>query len=173
MPQKGPRPLFLYPLIISRFEVFSLPFQEFFNFDVMMRRKIAIEIIELEPNTYHPLIKAEFPGLSDYWWVIDSGASKSVLDSSLAEIYLSDQQESVMATGLGKEVVETSSGKIIGLKLGGFNFGTLNVALVDFHHINLEYAKFSEKKIVGLIGSDFLHVRKAILDFEKSILKLR
>ncbi len=139
----------------------------------MIRRKIAVDIIELEPNTFHPLIKAEFPGLPDHWWVIDSGASKSVFDSLLAESYLSDQEESVMATGLGKEVVETSSGKIIGLKLGGFNFGTLNVALVDFSHINLEYAKFSEKKIVGLLGSDFLYSRKAILDFENSILKLR
>ena len=138
-----------------------------------MRRTIVVEIIELEPNTYHPLIGAEFPGLPDHWWVIDSGASKSVFDSSLAEIYLADQEESVMATGLGKEVVETSSGKIVGLKLGGFNFGTLNVALVDFSHINLEYAKFSKKKIVGLIGSDFLYERKAILDFEKSTLKLR
>ncbi len=78
-----------------------------------------------------------------------------------------------MATGLGKEVVETSSGKIVGLKLGSFNFGTLKVAIVDFSHINLEYAKFSEKKIVGLLGSDFLYSRKAILDFENSILKLR
>ena len=138
-----------------------------------MRRKIAVEIIELEPNTYHPLIKAEFPALSDHWWVIDTGASKSVFDSLLAESYLSDQEESVMATGLGKEVVETSSGKIIELKLGRFNFGTLNVALVDFSHINLEYAKFSGKRIVGLLGSDFLYTRKAILDFENSILKLR
>lgn len=138
-----------------------------------MRRTIVVEIIELEPNTYHPLVKAEFPGLSDHWWVIDSGASKSVFDSSLAEIYHADQEESVMATGLGKEVVETSSGKIVGLKLGRFNFGTINVALVDFSHINLEYAKFSQKKIVGLIGSDFLYERKAILDFEKSTLKLR
>ncbi len=138
-----------------------------------MIRKIAIEIIKLEPNTYHPLIKAVFPGLLDHWWVIDSGASKSVFDILLAESYLSDQEESVMATGLGKEVVETGSGKIIGLKLGRFNFGTLNVALVDFSHINLEYAKFSKKKIVGLLGSDFLYSRKAIIDFKKKVLKLR
>ncbi len=145
----------------------------FFNVGAMTTHKIVVELIELEPNTFHPLIKADFPGLDNHWWVIDSGATKSVFDSLLAESYISDHEESVMATGLGKEVVETSSGKIIGLKLDGYNFGTLNVALVDFSHINLEYAKFSDKKIVGLIGSDFLYSRKAILDYGKGVLKLQ
>ncbi|MEI6141357.1 MAG: retropepsin-like aspartic protease [Mariniphaga sp.] len=143
------------------------------NIGVMTTHKIAVEIVELEPNTYHPLIKADFQGLDNYWWVIDSGATKSVFDIMMAESYISEQAEAVMATGLGKEVVETSSGKIISLKLGGHNFGNLNIALVDFSHINLEYAKFTDKKIIGLIGSDFLYSRKAILDYGKGVLKLR
>jgi hypothetical protein len=128
--------------------------------------EILFEIVELEPKTYHPLIKAEFDGLESHWWVIDTGASKSVFDESLSGYYLVDDSGSVMATGLGKEVVETNSGTISELKLGGYNFGKLGVALVDFLHINEEYAKFSDKKIVGLIGCDFLFSRRAILDFE-------
>jgi hypothetical protein len=58
------------------------------------------------------------------------------------------------------------------LIIGGINFGPLKVALVDFNHINKEYAKFSDKKIVGLIGCDFLFSRKAILDFDQQKLKL-
>jgi hypothetical protein len=139
----------------------------------MVTRKIHVEVFELEPNTFHPLVRADFPGLDNHWWVIDTGASKSVFDSLLAESYVQDHEESVMATGLGKEVVETSSGKVIGLRLGGFRFGNLCVALVDFSHINLEYGKFSERKIVGLLGSDFLNARKAILDYNKGLLKLR
>ena len=135
-------------------------------------QEISFEIVELEAKTYHPLLKAEFDGIEELWWVIDSGASKSVFDVSLTDHYVPDENESVMATGLGKEVVETSSGSIAELKLGGFNFGTLKVALVNFQHINDEYAKFSNKKIVGLIGCDFLYSRKAILDFEQATLKL-
>ena len=134
--------------------------------------EIRFEIIELEAKTYHPLIKAEFTGLEEYWWVIDTGASKSVFDSSLTEHYLNNEDESVMATGLGKEVVETNSGTIAELKLGGLNFGPLKVALVDFEHINNEYAKFSNKKIAGLIGCDFLYSRNAILDFEQAKITL-
>lgn len=134
--------------------------------------EISFEIVELEPKTYHPLIKAEFPGLDEHWWVIDSGASKSVFDGSLTGCYDLDDDGAVMATGLGKEVVETNSGMISEFKIGGFNFGALKVALVDFQHINDEYAKFSDKKIVGLIGCDFLFSRKTTLDFENRLIRL-
>ena len=137
-----------------------------------MMQEISFEIVELEANTYHPLVKAEFPGLEEHWWVIDTGASKSVFDVFLSGYWISDEGDSVMATGLGKEVVETNSGTIAELKLGGFNFGSFKVALVDFCHINNEYAKFSDKQIVGLIGCDFLYSHKAILDFEQKVIKL-
>ena len=137
-----------------------------------MMQEICFEIVELEAKTYHPLVKAEFPGLEGHWWVIDTGASKSVFDVSLTSCYIVDEDDTVMATGLGKEVVETNSGTIAELKLGGFNFGQLKVALVDFGHINDEYAKFSDKKIVGLIGCDFLYSQKAILDFEQTKMML-
>lgn len=135
-------------------------------------QEVSLEIVELESMTYHPLVKAEFEGLGEHWWVIDSGASKSVFDVSLIGYYIADDNDSVMATGLGKEVVETNSGTIAELIIGDFNFGSLKVALVDFNHINNEYAKFSDKKIVGLIGCDFLFSRKAILDFDQQKLKL-
>ena len=111
--------------------------------------------------------------MNDYWWVIDSGASKSVLDVTFTELYLSEDKEPVMATGLGKDVVTTSSGTIFSLKLGGYSFGPLKVALVDFLHINEEYSKFSDKKIIGLIGCDFLFAHNAIMDFKRKMLKIQ
>jgi hypothetical protein len=134
---------------------------------ILVKQKISFEIVELEEKTFHPLIRAEFEGLESHWWVIDTGASKSVFDESLIGYYTGDNEDSVMATGLGKEVVHTNSATISKLNLGGYNFGALKVALVDFLHINNEYAKFSDKKIVGLIGCDFLYPHKAILDFDK------
>ena len=138
-----------------------------------MSKEIKFTIIELESNTFHPLLKADFNGLEEYWWVIDSGASKSVMEISLAQHYLHEAIDTVMATGLGKEIVSTESGKIRDVKLGGFSFGPLPVALVDFQHINTEYSKFSDKKIIGLIGCDFLRKHKAVIDFGKSIITLR
>ena len=135
-------------------------------------QEIGFQIVELEENTCHPVIRAEFPGLEDHWWIIDTGASKSVFDESLKDYYEEVLEDSVMATGLGKEMVETNSGTIPLFQLGGINFGALKVALVNFLHINTEYAKFSDKRIVGLIGSDFLYAHKAILDFDKKVISL-
>ena len=134
--------------------------------------EIGIEIVELEEKTYHPLVEAEFQELNGYWWVIDTGASKSVFDEALTDFYTLDNDDRVMATGLGKELVETNSGKIDSFIVGGTDFGELHVALINFTHINTEYAKFSDKRIIGLLGSDFLFAHKAILDFDLKKLSL-
>lgn len=138
-----------------------------------MSKEIKFTIVELEPNTYHPLVKADFKGIENYWWVIDSGASKSVMEVTLMDHYLREETGVVMATGLGKEEVSTSSGVISDLKLDGLSFGPLKVALVDFQHINVEYSKFSDKRIIGLIGCDFLYTHKAIIDLKRCKLILR
>ena len=134
--------------------------------------EIKIEIVELEEKTYHPLLEADFPGLEGFWWVIDTGASKSVFDQTFTDYYTLDNGDQVMATGLGKEMVETNSGIIHSLKLNGIDFGELHVALINFLHINTEYAKFSDKQIIGLLGSDFLYSHHAVLDFNNQIVKL-
>lgn len=139
---------------------------------ILMRLELSIEIVELEEKTFHPLLKAELEGLESCWWVIDTGASKSVFDETLTDYVTDENQDSVMATGLGKEMVHTNSATVSKLVLGGYNFGPLNVALIDFLHINNEYTKFSDKKIVGLIGCDFLYLHKALLDFDQRVVSL-
>ncbi len=138
-----------------------------------MSKELDFIIVELEPNTFHPLIKADFKGLVNYWWVIDSGASKSVMEITLMDHYFREETDSVMATGLGKEEVSTSSGIIENLVLNGFNLGPLKVALVDFQHINTEYSKFTDKRIIGLIGCDFLYSHQAVIDFKRRKFILR
>jgi hypothetical protein len=138
-----------------------------------MSKEIKFILVELESNTFHPLVKADFKGLENYWWVIDSGASKSVMEITLMDHYLREETEAVMATGLGKEEVSTSSGIIEDLRLDGISYGPLKVALVDFQHISTEYSRFTDKKIIGLIGCDFLYAHKATIDFNRFRLTLR
>ena len=77
-----------------------------------------------------------------------------------------------MATGLGKEMVETSAGVIEKLTLGGMVFDPVSVAIVDLHHINEEYAKYSDKRIAGLLGSDFFYREKAMIDYKSRAILL-
>ena len=135
-------------------------------------KEIQMEVVELEEETIHLLVKAERPGLDNHWWVVDTGASKSVIDRAVASIFVGEESEGSMATGLGKEMVETSMGVICDFRLGGIDFGSLNVAIVDLHHINDEYSKYSDKRIAGLLGSDFFYRENATIDYKRRTILL-
>lgn len=134
------------------------------------KEKIPMVVIELEEETIHMLVRAEAAGLENHWWVVDTGASKSVVDRAVASFLAEDESVGSMATGLGKEMVETSFGVMGNFVLGGTRFEPLNVAIVDLHHINEEYSKYSDKRIAGLLGSDFFYREKAVIDFALNII---
>jgi hypothetical protein len=133
---------------------------------------IPMVVVELEEETIHMLVRAEFPGLENHWWVVDTGASKSVMDKEVAARFAGDESVGLMATGLGKEMVETSAGLTGTLELGGFRFDPLRVAVVDLHHINEEYARFTDKRIAGLLGSDFFYRENAVIDYAARIIRV-
>jgi len=136
------------------------------------KRKIPIVVAELEEETIHLLVEAEMDGLENYWWVVDTGASKSVIGKDVASCFVKEVSAGSMATGLGKEMVETSTGVITDFRLGGYSFEALTVAIVDLNHVNEEYAKYSDKRIAGLLGSDFFYREKAIIDYEERTILL-
>jgi hypothetical protein len=136
------------------------------------KREIPMVIAELEEETLHLLVAAAIEGLENYWWVVDTGASKSVVDRAVANYFVGEESAGSMATGLGKEMVETTTGWIRNFSLGGYSFEALRVAIVDLHHINEEYARYSDKRIAGLLGSDFFSREKVVIDFEKQIMIL-
>ncbi|HEY5511255.1 MAG TPA: retropepsin-like aspartic protease [Prolixibacteraceae bacterium] len=135
-------------------------------------RQIPMEVVELEEETIHLLVKVEHDELENHWWVVDTGASKSVIDRAVAAVLVGEESAGSMATGLGKEMVETSTGEISDFRLCGINFGVLKVAIVDLHHINEEYSKYSDKRIAGLLGSDFFYREKATIDYKSKLILL-
>ena len=132
-----------------------------------------MEVVLLEEGTIHLLVEAVAEGVENHWWVVDTGASKSVVDKALAASFVGDMEVGSLATGLGKEMVETSTGCMNHLILGEFRFEPLQVVLVDLHHINEEYARYSDKRIAGLLGSDFFLRERAWIDYEARTLSLR
>lgn len=138
----------------------------------MRKLEIKFELEELEQDSFHPLVRASFDGLENSWWVIDTGASKTVFDHELEAYYTLQHGEETSATGLGEELVTVRSAWLPDLWLGEQSFGECPVALVGFGHINAEYARFSEKRVVGLLGADFLKKHNAILDFRQQKLIL-
>lgn len=133
-----------------------------------MQYTISLDLVEIEHGNYHLTVKSDFAcGISGLW-VIDTGASKTVFDHSLTSLYAlqpADDDEWVQSAGIGAGNLETSLGILQSFSMGGFRVEPMKMALIDLSHINRLYFHATEKEICGLIGGDFLHAHKAIIDY--------
>nr|WP_320117471.1 retropepsin-like aspartic protease [uncultured Marinifilum sp.] len=136
--------------------------------------EIPIEIIELENNSYHLLIKCTINSLQEGELVIDTGASKTVLDKNFVDVYEKfEQNESEMQSrGLGEGSIETQMGKIESFQIGELIVDDFSCALIDLSGINEMYQQYCQRKICGLLGSDFLLKHHGIINYREKKLKL-
>ncbi|WP_297095134.1 aspartyl protease family protein [uncultured Draconibacterium sp.] len=139
-----------------------------------MRTKIPIDIIELESSNYHLILPTQFEGRENAYWVIDTGASKSVFDQNLADFIAHTEEgtEDLHAANMSEEPLKTSLGILKPLFFGKLKVDNMKVALMDMNHINELYQKVTDYKICGLLGSDFLLNYNAVIDYKRRVLKL-
>lgn len=138
--------------------------------------EIPLQIIELEKDNYHILIEGEFQDKTLSCWIIDTGASKSVLDVNqnlYFEVLDSDNEEDYHSAGINQGMMETSVGKMFFLKLGELEITDHKVALIDLTHVNEIYGKYSSYKIAGLLGGDILMQYKCRIDYKKKIIRFQ
>lgn len=140
-----------------------------------MQHIIPIKVVELEEDNYHLMVSGIFPDGEKGHWIIDTGASKTVFDKTLATYYRIIEAGHIgemQSAGLGVEYIETEVGEISCVTFNGYSALQLKVALIDLTHINNLYEKYTDLKICGLIGSDFLYNHKAIIDYSSMELTL-
>jgi hypothetical protein len=135
-----------------------------------MKYIIPINLVELEAENYHITVVSIFKNGTEGLWVIDTGASKTVFNQSLIELYEPvemDEHTQIHSAGIGVGHLETSLGKLMPFMMGTLSVEPVQVALIDLLHINKLYFHTTKKEICGLVGSDFLLERKAVIDYEK------
>lgn len=139
-----------------------------------MKLEIPIELIELEDQSFHLLIKCKLSDREEGDLVIDTGASKTVIDRNFVTNYtiLENQDSEMKSRGLGEGSLNTEMVKIDSFQLGDFLVTDLHCALIDLSGINEMYQEHCQRKICGLLGSDFLLKHKAIVDYNRLILSL-
>ena len=137
-----------------------------------MKIEIPIEIIELESNSYHLLVKCEINGNQTGELVIDTGASKTVLDKNFVSEYKSTEtmDSEMQSRGLGEGSIETEMVKVPKFCLGDLVVEDFSCALIDLSGINEMYQQYCNREICGLLGSDFLLKHQAIIDYRNRIL---
>ncbi len=136
--------------------------------------EIPLQIIELEKDNFHLLIEGEFQDGSPSCWIIDTGASKSVLDvnlSSYYEILDSDNEDDYHSAGINQGMMETSVGKMFFLKFGELEIINQKVALIDLSHVNEIYGKYTSCRIAGLLGGDILMEYRCCINYESKAIQ--
>ena len=138
--------------------------------------EISLQIIELEKDNYHILIEGEFQDKTISSWIIDTGASKSVMDvnqKAYYEISDSDNEEDYHSAGINQGMLETSVGKLSFLKVGELEITNQKVALIDLNHVNEIYEKYTSCRIAGLMGGDILMQYKCRIDYESKTIQFQ
>jgi hypothetical protein len=139
-----------------------------------MKIKIPLQIVELEDDNFHLVVQSVFNDKSTGFWVVDTGASKTVFDKNLNNLYTSEEESSdqLHTAGIGEKPIETTIAFLNTFSLGKLKVENLKAALLDLTHINNLYAKATRLSICGLIGGDFLMKHQAEIDYRKKIMVL-
>ncbi|MBI9067448.1 MAG: aspartyl protease family protein [Salinivirgaceae bacterium] len=135
---------------------------------------IPIEILELENNSYHIILSAKFDNRIFGNLIIDTGASKTVFDSTFVEPFIINQKElnDANSSGINAMIPKTKMGTIPLISFRKLIIKNYSCITMDLSHVNKLYKVFSEKQIAGLLGSDFLVEHEAVINFHQKKLTL-
>jgi predicted aspartyl protease len=140
----------------------------------MPETTIALQIIDLQQDGFHPLIDVSVFGKS-FLLVLDTGASKTAFDRSMLEaeknavITLSDR----LSTGLGTNTMVSSTAVINNLYIGSLLITEFEVAVLDLSTINIAYKELGHPEVLGVLGGDILMKYSAVIDYGKRVLNLK
>lgn len=129
------------------------------------RTIIPIEIIELQDNSYHMIVKVEIDGIPGDM-IIDTGASVTVVDREIFPDKIDNESigkiQSGSVTGQINEVHLLQAGLF---KIGGRKMKDIQLAAIDLSYVNDMYDKHLKRKIIGLLGCDFCVRYDVIIDY--------
>ena len=142
-----------------------------------MRHKIPLRIVSIDEEGLHVFVDVLINGIPAVF-VVDTGASRTVLDSKRINRFIKEENVQFVAygrpaTGLGSNQVETKLLTIDELKIGTFNCSGYQSAVVDMSHVNIGYDSMNMPPVDGALGSDLLLKYLATIDYKRSRLVLR
>ncbi len=128
---------------------------------------IALEILNLHSDGFHLLVEV-FVFNKPFKAVLDTGASRTVLDKTTVEQYI--EQEALLtsdklSTGLGTNSMESHTLTVPELRIGELKIHDLEIAVLDLSMINTAYESLEVGPVIGVIGGDILMQYKAEISY--------
>lgn len=139
----------------------------------ILLRKGFVKIKLKKINTNHFEIKATLNGKKGRF-ILDTGASNSCLDITLADQYnLKVEDSETKAAGAGAIGMETKIAVNNTIKFKDWKYKNFNVVLLDLTHVNTALTEHNAKAVHGIIGADILEKGEAIIDYKKKCVYLK
>ena len=136
---------------------------------------IPLEVVAIQEGSYHVFLKMKVNKKS-IRVLLDTGASKTVLDKTFVEEKCKSQTTETIGqstSSLHTTVSESNITYIKEIQLDQVKLKNYLVAVIDLTHVNQTYEGVGKKPIFGIVGSDILMERKAIIDYSKKILIIK
>ena len=140
----------------------------------MRKITVPLALINLHDDGFHLLVEIVIFG-KKFNAVLDTGASKTVLDKSTIEKYISNeglQQSEKLSTGLGTNTMESYTFVLPRLKIGKLKLKNFETAVLDLSTISAAYETLNLPPVIGVLGGDILYSYGAVINYQKLVLKL-
>jgi predicted aspartyl protease len=140
-----------------------------------MNSIIPFKILSLDAEGFHLMITIKING-KNARLIIDTGASKTVLDRTRVSKYVKEtdfKNHDKLSSGLGTNTMESQTTSIKKIKIGDVEIHNYTTVLLDLSHVNSSYEQIGLSPVEGVLGSDILLRYKAVIDYEKKVLRLK
>ena len=140
-----------------------------------MTTTLLIEQLRIPPTGIHLLTKI-YINRKVARFVIDTGASQTVLDANRVQHYIpkgNKRKVDSITIGVGTNEMESAVITLPSLKLGTITTKDFEIVLLDLYHVNHSYSTMGFKNIDGILGSDLLKKFNAVINFNKLLLTLQ
>lgn len=130
-------------------------------------KKCDLELITIEKDGFHLLVNVQI-NETNHKMVLDTGASKSVLDLNWVQNYLKKpvEFEDESSVGLGGDNLRSFSTIMDCIKVGGLELKTEKIAVIDLGYVIESYKGLGLPEIKGILGGDILKKYGATIDYK-------
>ncbi|MGZ4053689.1 MAG: retropepsin-like aspartic protease [Bacteroidia bacterium] len=140
-----------------------------------MTTTIPLKILDIGGEGFHLMMKILINGKVANV-IVDTGASKTVFDKTAIEKFVnhkSFEEHDQLSSGLGTNTMISQTTIIKKIKIGLAEIENYKTVLLDLSHVNNSYSQIGLKQVDGVLGSDILLEYKAVIDYDKKVLKLK
>ena len=126
-----------------------------------------LEILNLHDDGFHLLVEVIVFD-TPFKAVVDTGASRTVLDKTTVENYIDKEKllaSDKLSTGLGTNSMESHTLTIPKLIIGELEIIDFETAVLDLSMINTAYESIEAGPIIGVIGGDILMKYEATISY--------